>query len=148
MSTLTERRYTTAETQRLAAVSYRQMDYWCRVGVFAGIPGFRPRPGSGVSRVWTRDHVHALTVCGRIADSFIDTTSREWPGRAPGRGVPTDALRRAVDCLIRHDFPLDGLLMVNAEEGLWSDDPDTIIDVLLSGPPYLVILLRPADRPC
>jgi hypothetical protein len=117
----------TAEALTASNVTYRQADYWCRVGVFSTIPRFKPNPGSGTARRWSVGHVQALTVCGRIAEAFADEDA--WPGRP----LPTVVLAHAVACLVRNDFPTDGVLMVNAEDCRWSDDPYDILGILVEG---------------
>jgi hypothetical protein len=131
---------TTTGALAASGVSYRRLDYWCRVGVFDTIPRFEPNPGSGVSRRWSVEHVQALTVCGRLADAFTEDTA--WP-----KNVPTRALAYAVAALVRHAFPTDGVLMVTCDDAVISDDPDTILGHLLAGPPLLVLPLLRTDRP-
>lgn len=131
---------TTNEALIRSGVSYRRLDYWCRVGVFDVIPRFEPNPGSGTSRRWSVEHVQALTVCGRLAEAFTDDTA--WP-----KNVPTRALAHAVNALVRDDFPTSGVLIVTGDDAEWLDDPYTILGRLLEGPPVLVLPLLRTDRP-
>lgn len=133
--------FSTTEVVTLAGASYRQLDYWSRCGVFDVLPEFVATPGSGVPRRWTPEHVQALTVCSRIADSFTDDTS------ASRKNIPTAVLRATVTELHRAGFPTHGLLLVAADVAIWSDDPDQIVASLLAGPAWLVLPLRAADRP-
>lgn len=134
--------YTTTEALALSGVTYRRLDYWCRVGVFDTIERFEPTPGSGISRQWSSGHVQALTVCGRLAEAFAEEGQAET-----ARALPTVLLARAVAALVRHNFPTTGALMVNAEDALWSDDPTAILSSVLDGRPHLVATLRASDRP-
>lgn len=132
---------TTSAMLATTGVTYRRVDYWCRQGVFDTIPRFEPNPGSGTARRWTREHVQAITVCGRIAEAFTDEDA--WPARA----LPTVILAHAVATLVRHDYPTDGVLMVTADDGTWSDDPYEVLGVVLAGPPVLCLALLTSDRP-
>lgn len=132
--------YSTAEVLAFSGVTHRRLDYWCRVGVFDPIAAFVAMPGSGNARRWSIEHVQAMTVCGRLAETFTEDTT--WP-----RNVPTVVLAHVVACLARHQFPTDGVLMVNGEDATWADDPYEILGVLLTGPPLLVLPLLTTDRP-
>lgn len=135
--------FSTTAALAMAGVSHRRADYWCTVGVFDSIdPRWRTNPGSGTSRRWTVDHVHALTVCGRLVDVLAPEE-----GITTTKNLPTVVLAHAVNTLARHGFPVDGVLMVNAEDGEWSDDPYVILGALLAGPSLLCLALFPTDRP-
>lgn len=56
-----------ADVSRLAGVSYRQLDYWCRNGVAVPISGDNPSPGSGQHRRWSRADVRVVVALGRLA---------------------------------------------------------------------------------
>lgn len=49
-----------------AGVSYRQADYWARLGVFGDSPVWTPRPGT--SRPWSMEMVEALYALGRLSE--------------------------------------------------------------------------------
>jgi hypothetical protein len=49
---------------RLSGLTYRQVDYWARVGVL--LPDGEPTPGSGVQRVYTAAGVARARALGRL----------------------------------------------------------------------------------
>lgn len=49
--------YSSRQICRLAGVSYRQLDYWCRTGL---IPGMEGSPGSGSRRIWDEDQLNRV----------------------------------------------------------------------------------------
>lgn len=55
----TERMYSSAEACMLADITYRQLDYWCRIGTMT--PAV-PAKGSGSLRWFTHQQVLVLTV--------------------------------------------------------------------------------------
>jgi hypothetical protein len=55
MLRMSERPMRTPEVARMLGVSFRQLDYWCRVGF---IPAAES-PGSGRQRSWTTEQVRA-----------------------------------------------------------------------------------------
>lgn len=59
-----ETTYSSAQACNLAGISYRQLDYWCRVGT---MDAHTPATGSGSRRRWTRQQVAVLAVLGVVA---------------------------------------------------------------------------------
>lgn len=55
----------------LAGVSYRQLDYWARLGVLQ--PMGHATPGSGFVRRWSAAEVRTATVVGRLASLGAQT---------------------------------------------------------------------------
>ena len=55
--------YSSAEACELADISYRQLDYWCRVGTVRSAIEAR---GSGTRRRWTWQQVMVLAVLARV----------------------------------------------------------------------------------
>lgn len=92
----------------LAAITYRQLDYWSRLGV---IRANREANGSGTRRSYTRHQVAVLAVLGHT-----------------GAHLPISRL----DSLAQHlsDLPLDRwdepgrLLLVDADGGVWLPGED------------------------
>lgn len=56
--------YSTAEVCRLAGVTYRVLDYWCRCGT---VRPERAARGSGSARRWTDQQVALVRLCGWLA---------------------------------------------------------------------------------
>lgn len=65
-TTLNRHGYTSDDVTDLAGISYRQLDYWTRVGVLQ--PLGHARPGSGYERRWSQAEVRVATVVGRLAN--------------------------------------------------------------------------------
>lgn len=59
----TQRWYSTPEVCRLTGVSYRQVDYWSRIGVI--VPSVAAR-GSGSHRRWSADQLHEIIIVMRL----------------------------------------------------------------------------------
>lgn len=57
------------EVARLAGVSYRQLDYWIRVGLV--VPE-REAAGSGSQRSFTAGHVPAVRACATLVQIGVD----------------------------------------------------------------------------
>lgn len=55
--------FSSAEACNLADISYRQLDYWCRIGT---VQSATPAKGSGTRRRWTRQQVLVLAVLGLV----------------------------------------------------------------------------------
>lgn len=83
MLTLTPRRtvYSSPQACRLAGVSYRQLDYWVRVGLIE--PSLGHARGSGTSRRWSVADILGLRVVSELME----------------RGVGHQAIRQAVSLL-------------------------------------------------
>lgn len=73
-TTTTRQTYSSAEVCTLAEVSYRQLDYWCRLGVTK--PSAADAHGSGSRRAFTRQDVlvvAVLALCGAyVRVSLLD----------------------------------------------------------------------------
>jgi len=67
----------TDAARRIAGVSYRQLDYWCRQHIVA--PSV-PADGCGTQRRFSIDQVRAICLAGRLAEM----------------GAPTDVRKRVV----------------------------------------------------
>lgn len=59
----------TREAARAARLSYRQVDYWCRIGILT--PSMRDADGSGSRRGYSLDDVRTLAVLGAITSNGI-----------------------------------------------------------------------------
>lgn len=70
MTTATEvRTFAAHETARLAGITYRQLDYWCRVHLVW--PSVRDANGSGSRRRFSGDDVRLLALLGRLRSRSI-----------------------------------------------------------------------------
>lgn len=58
--------YRSTEACEIAGITYRQLDYWARLGVIT--PSIEPAAGSGSSRRYSFDDVVALTLVGILSD--------------------------------------------------------------------------------
>lgn len=56
--------FSSPEVCRLAGITYRQLDYWCRTGV---ITPMRVSDGSGMPRRWATKQVDIIRVLGRLS---------------------------------------------------------------------------------
>ncbi len=66
--------YTSHEVARLAGITYRQLDYWCRVGMIPGQPSLSTI-GSGHRRRWSEGQlrfVRRLAVAARLRAMRLD----------------------------------------------------------------------------
>jgi len=76
---------TSADVCRQAGVTYRQLDYWHRMGLYPDVPA---RPGSGVSREWHPRHVAVTALWGCLfrlgADYSTLASMAEWAMELPG----------------------------------------------------------------
>jgi len=75
--TITERTYSSHEVARMVGVSYRQLDYWIRVGTIDMPDGM---PGSGRQRVWTPDDVARLRVIVAARNKALETMEAFFSG--------------------------------------------------------------------
>lgn len=64
MDTLTPRSYSTREVADAADVSYRQLDYWCRLGLIS--PEFADARGSGSRRRFSLHDMAIVRVLGVV----------------------------------------------------------------------------------
>lgn len=107
MTVQTETLYSSTEACRLADISYRQLDYWCRIGTVT--PAGPARPGSGARRRWTTQQVHVLAVLAAV-----------------GGHVPISALDELGAMLLDWDAATwdDTLLFVSRRGGVyvWAGD--------------------------
>lgn len=138
--------FSSPQACRFAGLTYRRLDYWCRLGVFgARTPIAR---GSGSQRVWSRDLVHAATVCRRLTDAV--TADAELPGLAytPGpSSLPVSVLALAVDELAAHGWPVSGYLLACGDTAVHAPDVEGVAAVLDAGGSWIVVALSPDDRP-
>lgn len=120
--------FSTPEVCRLTGATYRQVDYWCRVGLIR--PGLCDARGSGTRRRFTEDDVAALKAVRVLMDRQVGhdrilaaldllgslqalhvRPDYLWVGETVGAGSDQDLL----DALV----PADGLVVVNLRD-LWS----------------------------
>jgi hypothetical protein len=126
--------YSAHEVAELAGVTYRQIDYWCRLGVI--YPRQTAR-GSGSRRRFSEDQVRALRVLG-VASRFFRSFSL-------GVGLPSTLARMIVQEVTENPDAsylsvwMDGDRIQVRSDG---DDPD--------GVPVFILpvfgLPTPADR--
>lgn len=64
------RLYSSAEVCRIVGISYRQLDYWIRVGTIQ-VDG--KLPGSGYQRQWTEDELRRLKEVVAVYKSATST---------------------------------------------------------------------------
>lgn len=66
--------FTSMEVCQSADITYRQLDFWCRSGVF----GIRHRQslGSGSRRTFTADEVRLARYCGAMSAALIGASGR------------------------------------------------------------------------
>ena len=118
MSTNVERGFRGKVAERMAGITYRQLDYWARTGLVE--PSIQPAAGSGTQRLYSfTDIVHLKLIKG-----LLDT------------GVSLQKVRRAID-YIRHELnvPLEQVLTL-ASDGKTvyaATSPDEIMDLLSGG---------------
>jgi len=74
-----------ADVCRQAGVTYRQLDYWHRMGLFPDVP---TGPGSGTPREWSARHVAVAALWGCLyrlgADYATVASMAEWAAELPG----------------------------------------------------------------
>lgn len=56
-------------TIQVEGVSYRQLDYWARVG---HLRPTEPTPGSGIAREWTETEIAVASLMGRLTNAGFD----------------------------------------------------------------------------
>ena len=72
MTTATEvRTFAAHETARLAGITYRQLDYWCRVHLVW--PSVRDANGSGSRRRFSADDVRLIALLGVLRGRAVGT---------------------------------------------------------------------------
>lgn len=79
----------------LARISYRQLDYWCRIGILT--PSVTEAAGSGSRRRYSLEDVRCLAVLRAITST----------------GIPVSSLATVVEELRRPGGSWDGLLFVS-----------------------------------
>lgn len=132
MATTTARQLVSApDACRLAGISYRQLDYWCRNGVI--IPAQDAR-GSGTRRRFTLEQVRQLIVAGELADRVA--------------GSKIEVLARAVEAL--DTAALLGIMPAFVAVGSDSSivaisDPQELYDLMAED--ASVLLVRVPDVP-
>lgn len=62
--TTTTTAYSTTQVEHLAGVTYRQLDYWCRMGAL--VPELAEARGSGTQRRYSSRDVALAAVCGML----------------------------------------------------------------------------------
>ncbi len=118
MPNIVERGFRGKIAQRMAGITYRQLDYWARTGLVE--PSIRAAAGSGSQRLYSfTDVVHLKLIKG-----LLET------------GVSLQKVRRAIE-YIRNDLktPLEEVLTL-ASDGksvFAATNPDEIIDLLSGG---------------
>lgn len=112
-----------AEVLRVAGVSYRQGDYWARLGVFGPERHWTPNPGS--RRPWTVEMIEAMYALGRLSEL----------------GAKTDVMRAAFDAVIASPVHPDGEALIVTREGIATRCPHWCIDVRIEA--AWVVALRP-----
>lgn len=82
------------EVCRLADVSYRQLDYWCRCGYLVPLPASTSSRGSGHPRRWTGQETAVVAVLAAVSGAVrigklgtLCALLAEWPTRAWGNTV-------------------------------------------------------------
>ena len=60
----------TAELLKAAAITYRQADYWTRLGYLRPWP--EPTPGSGTFRAYSPHEVRVATIMGALVGAGLD----------------------------------------------------------------------------
>ena len=104
--------------QRMAGITYRQLDYWARTGLVE--PSIRSATGSGSQRLYSfTDIVHL-----KLINGLLQT------------GVSLQKVRRAID-YIRHELktPLEQVLTLASDGNsvYAATTPDQIVDLLNGG---------------
>lgn len=66
--------YSTIEVVRLTDASYRQVDYWLRIGMIRTADG-RDCPGSGGQRVFSERELRVVQVCATLMELGCRTTT-------------------------------------------------------------------------
>lgn len=79
------RRFTTTEVAEISGASYRQLDYWCRLGVLSP-ENNGAGSGGGRIRLWTADEVAVVSVILEL--SALGATSEIWTIVAASLSVP------------------------------------------------------------
>lgn len=100
--------HTVTEVLKRTGISYRQLDYWCRIGVVRPTIGAN---GSGSKRIFSDEDIKDIELLGLLSDEFH--------GRVPNleRWVPIIHARRTygdkADYLVFND---DHVMAVKAKE--------------------------------
>lgn len=99
-TTAYQRMFSSADACRLAGISYRQLDYWCRIGT---VTSAVRASGSGSRRGWSAQQVAVLAVLARV-----------------GSHLPIRQLDELAALLLDWDVNAwgDTTLLVNAD-GVW-----------------------------
>lgn len=66
--------YSTVEVVRSTDATYRQVDYWLRIGMIRTVDG-RDFPGSGASRYFDEREVRVVQVCATLMDLGCKSTT-------------------------------------------------------------------------
>lgn len=103
--------FSTAAAAQLAGVSYRQADYYCRLGVLDPENNLAGS-GAGKARMWTAEDVAALRVCGRLAEL----------------GAGTDVMALAIAKLRLYPLVMwGGEVWVTTDGEVWDEAPPGVL---------------------
>ncbi len=101
------RTFSSHQVCRIAGITYRQLDYWIRVGCFE--PHIPPGGGSGSRRVFPQDTIETFAAVGQLA-AF--TRSHASPFASGGGGVSTTVISRVTAAVMERPVDPAGELLI------------------------------------
>jgi DNA-binding transcriptional MerR regulator len=116
---------------RLAAISYRQLDYWAKTGLVA--PSIRQADGRGSRRVYSFHDLVALRVVAQLLST----------------GISLPKVRKATEYLKQHaERPLSTLALISDGKRILAltDDPAKMIEATAHGQVIVAIDVAPIRR--
>ena len=120
-----------AAALRLAAISYRQLDYWAKTGLVP--PSIRQATGRGSRRVYSFHDLVALRVVAQLLST----------------GISLPKVRKAAEYLKRHgERPLATLALISDGRRIvaLTDDPAKMIEATANGQVVVAIDVTPIRR--
>ncbi len=121
---MSEQGFRAPEAQRIAGITYRQLDYWTRTELVT--PSVKDAHGSGSQRLYSFQDLATLKVIKRLLDT----------------GVSLQRVRKAVEHLNRMDRRPHGVTLMSDGHGVYeAHSPEAVVDLLKNGQGVFAISL-------
>jgi DNA-binding transcriptional MerR regulator len=122
---MNEQGFRAPEAQRIAGITYRQLDYWTRTGLVT--PSIRDAHGSGSQRLYSFQDLATMRVIKRLLDT----------------GVSLQRVRKAVEHLRSMDRRPHGVTLMSDGHGVYeAASPEAVVDLLRNGQGVFAISLE------
>jgi DNA-binding transcriptional MerR regulator len=119
-----EQGYRAPEAQRIAGITYRQLDYWTRTALVT--PSVKDAHGSGSQRLFSFQDLATLKVIKRLLDT----------------GLTLQQVRKAVNHLATMKKRPYGVTLMSDGKGVYeAHSPEAVVDLLKNGQGVFAISL-------